>query len=179
MSEYTIKVINKCCFLVFFINILSDGCVYYYEWTSVPPKLTNWWLWVSVIGTIVSSILMVLDCRRSKKEWALTGHWAFLATVSKDLLLLILSPVTLFKISCDQLSKDVYVLYAFIFSSIISLVLSLLRFMKVRLVDYNPQKCCHCILIFLPYIAASGLSIVVILTVIVRKIWCYAITELH
>ena len=145
----SIKVINKCCFIVFIINILSDLCVYYYKGTSVPPKLANGWLCVSVIVTIVSSILMLLDCCHSEKEWALTGHFwgTFLATVFKDLLLLMLSPVTLFKISCDQLSEDAC---AYIFSSTISLVLSLLHLMEVCLVECNPKNkisCCHCMYI--------------------------------
>ena len=169
----TIKVINNCCFVVFIINILSDFCVYCYEGTSVSPKLAKGWLCVSVIGTIVSSMLMLMDCCCSEKEWALAGHWAFLATVFKDLLLLILSLATLFNIllSEDVCECDVYMSYAFIFSSIISLVLSLLRLMKVYLVDYDPKaknSCYYCI--FLPYISASFLSIVVILTVIVFKI---------
>ena len=51
------KVIKACSFLLFIISIILDLYVCH-KGTSVPPKLAG----VSVIGTIVSFILMLLGC---------------------------------------------------------------------------------------------------------------------
>lgn len=156
--------------------------MYYYVESHghVPPTLDGWWHTLSVIGTIIgtiiSTIFLMIDCccscrlndekfvkdHEEQELWACTGHWVFLATLCKDLPLMILSFVPLHQISSDQLcesSEDM--LLAFKLSSTLSLAASLIRLIKVCIFNVNCDGCV-CPLVYL-YVTVSILSIVVFL----------------
>ena len=96
MKSHEIVVINSgffCLSLVLFISsIASDLYVHYYEGSPVPPTLAVWWHILSVIGTIISAVFLIVDCccccyhvndeesvndHKMQELWACTGHWVF------------------------------------------------------------------------------------------------------
>ena len=172
-----------CLSLVLFISsITSDLYVHYYEGSPVPPTLAGWWHILSVIGTIISAIFLIVDCccccrlhdkefvedREEQELWACTGHWVFLATLCKDLPLLILSCVILYWNNSDQyqLCKSDDMLSAIKHNSTISLAGSLFRLTRACIFDCDGVECLFflhglvCILSFVVFIIASNVCLI-------------------
>ena len=135
----------------------------------VPSHLADWWFWLSVLGTGISFIVLCLDlcccciALESKEdrddERVFVSHFVFLATLLEDLPLLILSLVTMNSImSSGSIAGHAAVadiLFAFKISSLISLVVSVFRFVKVLVLGCPTcdepcmSQCYLCILYFI------------------------------
>ena len=165
--------------VLFMTNLLSDWYVYHCE--EIPflsSSLIDCWLVVSFVGTVISAIFLFLDCcycindklsdkPNDNNKRICLSQWIFLSTLGEDLPLLILSLVTMNSIvSSGSIAEDAAVadiLFAFQISSVISLVVSVFRFVKVLVLGCptcDEPFVCQCYLCIL-YFIVSVLSCVV------------------
>lgn len=151
--------------LAFVINFSFNWYVYvhYYEGSPLPPNLNDWWYTLSVWGAGVSISFMILDCCccccdvREKFIQEAMASASFVATVLLDLSLLLLSLISIYKISDDQLCKGSEdVLCFFQLRSVVSLIASFFHLIKVCMLNCDDFGC---LLGF--YISHSLLSIIV------------------
>lgn len=151
--------------LAFVVSIYFNWYAYmhYYEGSSLPPYLNDWWCGLSLWGAGVSIFFFILDCcccnvKEEGVQEKIAGT-SFLVTVFLgDLPLLLLSLRSIHKISDDQLcegSEDV--LFFFKLRSVVSLIVSFFHLIKVCMLNC---ECCGRLLCF--YISYFLLSIIIV-----------------
>ena len=135
----------------------------------VPTNLADWWFKLSVLGTAISVILLIMDiwcCTCGPKDvyvQTCSSQWVFLATLFEDLPLLTMSLVTLKNLPsdvCEGFTTDIA--KAFTISSIASLVVSLFRLLKLYVLCCPTCNECTQYCLGLLHISTSILSVVVL-----------------
>ena len=138
--------------LAFGVSISSNWYVYehYYEGSPLSQNLTDWWYKISVWGATVNFIFLLLDCCcccadvEDKAKQESMAVISFLATVLLgDLPLLVLSLISIYEISNDQLcdhegSDDV--LFFFQLRRVISVTVSLFLLIKVCMLNCDERS---------------------------------------
>ena len=154
-------------FLAFGISISSNWYAYeyYYEGSPLSQNLTAWWYSLSLWGTIVNFIFLILDCccccydgEDEDKQGAMATISFFATVLLGDLPLLFLSLGSINEISYDHLcegSDDV--LFFFQLRRVISVIVPL--FYLIRVCVLNCNECFKCLFCF--YILYFTLSVIV------------------
>lgn len=154
-------------FLAFGISIFSNWYAYeyYYEESPLPPNLNDWWYSLSLWGTIVNFIFLILDCccccydgEDEDKQGAMATISLLATVLLGDLPLLLLSLRSIYEISYDHLcegSDDV--LFFFELRRFISVIAPFFYLIRVCVLKCN--KCSKCL--FCLYILYFTLSVIV------------------
>ena len=167
-----IRICAFCSSIAIVANIASDWIVYYCEGQDschelVSVSLSHWWLGLSILGTVVGLILLLMECCccfKDPDEQACAGQWVFLATLLEDLPLLVLSTITLYYMPSNRCECEATgtVLVAFQVGSVVSLAVAVFRLIKLCVL--RCPTCDECIIIcpFFLHIGTVLMSVFVI-----------------
>ena len=161
------------------VNIASDWFVFYCEGKDsghelVSDSLSHWWLGLSIFGTVVGLIVILLECccclaSNNPDDQVCASQWVFLATLLEDLPLLVISSITLYYMPSNRCECEAteYVLIAFIISSAMSLLVAVIRLLKLCTLccpTFDECKIKICLFLFLLHLGTAllGLSVLVV-----------------